>query len=301
MTLDLDRLEQLIAVAEEGSVTRAAARLHLSQQALSTSLRNLEREVGVELLDRGGTGIRVLPAGEALIADGRVLRGLARSALDRARRIGRGEPDVLRLGHTPAVTGEELGTLLHTARTLHPHLRIEPHQEYPGTLLDLLLDGGLDLGLCRAIRPVQGLARTTLAWHRLRIAVSAEHPLATRDSVAFADIAEYTIVVWGRPGTSGYTDLLVDTCRRAGFEPSVQRTELQGVPPATAVVGTGHIAFVTSRPGPAAGGAAHVITLTPPAHVPLVAIWPEHAGSRARETFLRAVAEHEADRGPAAG
>src|SRR5699024_11298596 len=54
MIMDLRKLEHLIGVAEEGSITRAAERLHLSQQALSTSIRTLEREVGVYLLVRSG-------------------------------------------------------------------------------------------------------------------------------------------------------------------------------------------------------------------------------------------------------
>jgi len=286
VTLDLHRLEQLIAVAEEGSVTKAAARLHLSQQALSTSLRNLEREVGVELLDRGSAGIRLLPAGEELVADARVLRGLARSALRRVRQVGRGERDVLRLGHTPAVTGDEVGVLLRDVAERHPGLHVEPHLRYPTELCDQLLDGDLDLGLCRGMRDVRGLVRTTVTRHRLHLAVSEDHPLAGRDSVQLGELADHTIVVWGRLKNSGYTDLLVSYCRQAGFEPTLQRTPLQGVPPETAVIGTGHVAFVTAQPGVVSGGAARVITLEPPIYAPLIALWPEHATSSSREAFL---------------
>lgn len=286
MTLDLYRLEQLIAVAEEGSVTKAAARLHLSQQALSTSLRALEREVGVDLLNRGSAGIRLLPAGEELVADARVLRGLARAALRRVRQVGRGERDVLRLGHTPAVTGDEVGVLLRDVAERHPGLHVEPHLRYPAELCDQLLDGDLDVGLCRGMRTVRGLARTTVTRHRLHLAVDKDHPLAGRDRVALGELADYTIVVWGNPGHSGYTDLLVSYCRQAGFEPTMQRTALQGVPPETAVVGTGHVAFVTARPGVVAGGAARVIALDPPVYAPLIALWPEHATSASREAFL---------------
>ncbi|MYS48827.1 LysR family transcriptional regulator, partial [Streptomyces sp. SID6013] len=67
MGLDLHKLDHLIAVAEEHSITRAAARLHLSQQALSTSIRVLEREVGVPLLERTAAGVVLLPAGAALV------------------------------------------------------------------------------------------------------------------------------------------------------------------------------------------------------------------------------------------
>lgn len=291
MTLDLYRLTQLIAVAEEGSVTKAAARLHLSQQALSTSLRNLEREVGVDLFDRSGPSMTLLPAGESLVADARVLHGLARSALRRARRIGRKQPEVLRVGHTPAVTGEEIADLVRAAGDRLPGLRLEPHQRYPAALADQLLDGDLDLGLGRSTIRVHGLTHAQVAEHRLSIAVDGNHPLAARESVNLGELAGETIVVWAQPGRSGYTDLLLDLCRKAGFEPTTQRTELQGVPPSEAVVGTRNVAFVTAPQGVAAGGAARVITLEPATYVPLIALWPEHVASAARDALLATITE----------
>ncbi|MFC7466450.1 LysR family transcriptional regulator [Actinomadura keratinilytica] len=231
MRLDLNKLDHLIAVAEEGSVTRAAARLHLSQQALSTSIRVLEREVGVPLLERGTAGVTVLPAGAALLEDARVLNGMARAALRRARQTGRGETQTLRLGHTPAVTGDELVTLLAPVTDAHPDVSPEIHQRYPSELTAALLAGDLDIGLCRGMAPARGLARTTLGHQRLHIAVACDHPLAARTSVALPELAHESFLVWGDPGRSGYTDLLVDHCRDAGFEPETARTLRQGTPP----------------------------------------------------------------------
>ncbi|MFC9020603.1 LysR family transcriptional regulator, partial [Streptomyces albidoflavus] len=205
MRLDLNKLDHLIAVAEEGSVTRAAARLHLSQQALSTSIRVLEREVGVPLLERGTAGVTVLPAGAALIEDARVLNGMARAALCRARQTGRGETRTLRIGHTPAVTGDELVTLLAPVTDAHPDVTPEIHQRYPSELTAALLAGDLDLGLCRGMAPAHGLTRTTLGHQRLHIAVACDHPLAARTSVALPELAQESFLVWGDPGRSGYT------------------------------------------------------------------------------------------------
>lgn len=294
MRIDLYRLDQLIAVADEGSVTRAAARLHLSQQALSTSLRALEREVGVRLLDRSGSRVRLAPAGEVLVADARVLRGLANSALERARRVGRGEIEVLRLGHTPAVTGEEVAELIRTVRRIHPDLRIEPRPRYPSEIRAQLLDGELDIGLCRGMRPEHGIAVRTVARHRLAVAVSAEHRLADRSDIAITDLADETILVWGPLGGSGYTDLLLTLCRQAGIEPRTTVSQIQGVPPATTIIGTDHVAFVTGAPGIAADGAARIIALNPPIHVPIVALWLEQRASDARESFVRTL-QHTLD------
>lgn len=287
MGLDLHKLEHLIAVAEEGTFTRAARRVHLSQQALSSSIRALEREVGVDLLERSGNAVTVLPAGRALITDAQVLRGVARSALQRARRIGRGEAEVLRIGHTPAVTGDEVTTLLRQVHTAHPELATQVNQRYPDELSAQLLAGELDLGLCRAMPPARGLARSLVLHQRLHVAVAADHHLAHLDSASLADLAGEPIVVWGQPGRSGYTDLLVEHCRRAGFEPELHRNPIQGTPPVTAVIGTQRAAFVTAAPGTAAHGQVRIVELDPAVHVPLHALWPQHTSSEARDAFLR--------------
>ncbi|MEV0264729.1 LysR substrate-binding domain-containing protein [Streptomyces sp. NPDC050617] len=290
MRLDLNKLEHLVAIAEEGSLTRAAARLHLSQQALSASIRVLEREVGVPLLERGSAGITVLPAGAALIEDARVLGGMARSAVQRARRIGRGETETLRIGHTPAVTGDELVTLLAPVTEANPGVVPEVHQRYPAELTAALLAGDLDIGLCRGVAPAHGLTRTTLGRQRLHLAVAQGHGLADRSSVSLPELADEDFMVWGTPGRSDYTDLLIAHCRRAGFEPRVERTDRQGTPPVTAVIGTRRVAFVTASPGPAVGGKAQVLTLEPPVYAPLHALYLPQTTCPGRDAFLADVA-----------
>lgn len=289
--MDLNKLDHLIAVAEDGSITAAAARVHLSQQALSTSIRTLEREVGVPLLDRSSGSVALLPAGQALVDDARILNGLTHNALQRARRIGRGETQTLRIGHTPAVTGEEVTAWLQQATSQHPDLATLVNQRYPTELVAELTADDLDLGLCRAIDPPRGLSRTLLGHHQLRLAVDADHPLATRDQIALPDLAEEHILVWGHPGRSGYTDLLIHHCRQAGFEPHVERTQLQGTPPVTAVINSNRVAFVTHPSGTAAGGRVRVVDLQPAIHAPLHALWHQHTNSEARDAVLAITAD----------
>lgn len=287
MIMDLNKLDHLVAVAEEGSLTRAAARVHLSQQALSTSIRTLEREVGVSLLDRSSHGTQLLPAGEALVTDARALDGLACHALQRARRIGRGETTTLRIGHTPAVTGEEVSAWLHQASHNNPEVATLVHQRYPAELVAELTGGDLDLGLCRSVTPPHGLGRTLLGHHRLRLAVATDHHLASQDQVCLSGLANEHILVWGHPGQSGYTDLLIQHCRQTGgFDPDVERTSLQGTPPVTAVINSTNVAFVTEPPGPAAGDRARVLDLHPAIYAPLHALWHRHTTSEARDELL---------------
>ncbi|UGY90779.1 LysR substrate-binding domain-containing protein [Streptomyces gobiensis] len=291
MSLDLRKIEHFMAVVEELGFTPAAARLHLSQQALSTSIRALEREVGVDLLDRSGGQVSVLPAGRALYEDARVVRALADAALKRARRTGRGEAEALRIGRTPAVTGEEVTALAGRLRSSHPEVRVRVDQRYPSELAGLLLAGELDLALGRALAPVRGLTVRTLARQPLGVAVRAGHRLSGRAAVALGDLAGERLMVWGRPGRSGYTDLLLAECRRAGWEPELEINPVQGTPPVTAVLDNDCVALVTAPLGAAGGGDVVVIALDPPVGVPLQAMWLEHASSEARDAFVAAASE----------
>nr|WP_206312679.1 LysR substrate-binding domain-containing protein [Streptomyces sp. 196(2019)] len=289
--MDLHKLEHLVAVAEEGGFTRAAERLHLSQQALSTSIRTLERYVGVQLLVRGHQHVAPAPAGQALIDDARALQAQAHAALERTRRIGRGQAGHLRIGHTPAVTAEEVVDLLTRARTEEQGIQAHVRQLFPDELRDQLLTGACDLGLSRSMPADPGLTRARIAEHRLRVAVPAGHRLAARPAVALADLNGEPLTVWGESGSSAYTDLLIGLCRQAGVEPDTQRNPVQGPPPVTAVSAPGRIAFVTPPVGPVAGGAAHVVDLDPPVYVPVHALWPAHTTCRDRDVFLSRAGE----------
>ncbi|MET7638411.1 LysR substrate-binding domain-containing protein [Streptomyces sp. NPDC005438] len=286
MTLDLRKLEHLVAVAEEGGFTRAAGRLHMSQQALSTSVRTLERQVGVRLLERGHQRVVPTPAGRALVEDARALSTQARAALDRARRVGRDERELLRIGHTPAVTAEEVVGLLTGARVEDHGVHTQVRQFFPDELRERLRRGELDVGLSRAMSVDPGLARAQVASHRLRLAVPSGHRLADRDQVTLADLRGERVMVWGHPGTSGYTDLLLGLCRQAGVEPRVERNPVQGTPPLTAVVGGQHVAFVTDPAGEALGGRVRVLDLEPTVLVPVLALWPSRLPSPGRDLFL---------------
>jgi Bacterial regulatory helix-turn-helix protein, lysR family len=100
---DLRQLRTFVAVAQERNFTRAAQQLHLAQQAVSKSVAQLERELGVELLERTTREVRLTPAGRALRADGVALLRDADAAFARAREVGRGLSGTLRVGVSPAL------------------------------------------------------------------------------------------------------------------------------------------------------------------------------------------------------
>jgi DNA-binding transcriptional LysR family regulator len=234
-------------------------------------------------------------AGRALWEDGRRLLAASEAARDRVRRTGRGEVGEVRAGHMPAVTGGEVAELARALRACREGISFSARQLYPGELVERLLAGELDVGVARQMGQTPGLAVKTIARQPLRVAVAADHRLAGRDEIGVAELAEETIVVWGRPGRSGYADFLVGVCRGAGFEPRIKVNPIQGTPPVTAAAVGGEVAFVTDPSGRSADGRTMVLEMWDAPRVALQALWPEQSASLLVAEFLAALAAARPD------
>ena len=273
--MDFRRLEHFLAIVEQGGVTAAAEHLHLTQQALSASLGQFERQLGTPLFDRAGRGLVLTDAGRAVADRGPGVVAAARDTVAVAREAGRGERMPLRVGRSPAVSSERLAGLIGPMADdgTQTDTPIEVVQSFPGQLYDDLLAGRIDVAFARGHPRLSGTGWRTVAFDRLRVAVDAvANPWASRSGVAITELAGSTIAVWGRSGHSAYTDFLAGICIAAGFEPRLRRTERQGMPPVAAAAGM-DVAFVTDPAGPADGGRAQVIDLDPPVYAPLDAVW----------------------------
>ncbi|MER5731845.1 transcriptional regulator CynR [Streptomyces sp. NPDC002138] len=191
MAPELRHLRYLLAVAEQGSFTRAAEELRVSQPTLSQQIRQLERTVGAQLLDRSGRTVRATDAGAAYLHYARrALRDLAaaeRAVLDVAD-LSRG---TLRLAMTPTFTTYLLGPLTARLRLRHPGITLDVKEMTQAQLESGLLADSLDLAIAFAGPHLAGIGATELFTETLGLAVGGAHPLAGRTSpLAAADLAE---------------------------------------------------------------------------------------------------------------
>src|SRR3977135_2012240 len=120
--MNLQHLRAFAALVDHGGVARAAARLHLSQPALSRQIQALEAELGVPLFDRIGRRVQLTSEGEERLRCGRRLRAEADSLGERARSLKTGETGILRVGATPQVIENLLAGFLTQYRRHHPGL-----------------------------------------------------------------------------------------------------------------------------------------------------------------------------------
>ncbi|KUI03014.1 LysR family transcriptional regulator [Mycobacterium sp. IS-3022] len=283
---DLRRLRHFIAVADAGGFTRAAEALHLSQQALSSSVQQLEKELDAKLFERVGRQVSLTRAGRLLLAEGQTLLAAAHTVADHVHRAAADTEAVFVVGHTPALSGAEVYTLMESAIAAFAETSFTFRQMFPDVLVAEVLDGSVHLGLRRGVVPPSNLAGAVIGYDRVRVAVPADHRLATRRKVDIHDLVSERIALWAPPGASYYSDFLMSACRRAGFEPGYVVSRVQGAATVAAPLTTGAVGFVTAPAGPAMGGRVTVVDLVPVLHVPVQALWQRHTSSAVRDAVV---------------
>ncbi|MGW4706137.1 transcriptional regulator CynR [Streptomyces sp. NPDC004285] len=187
MQPELRHLRYLLAVAEHASFTRAAEELRIAQPTLSQQIRQLEKALGAQLLDRTGRTVRLTDAGETYARHARrALRDLAageRAVLD-VRDLSRGH---LRLAVTPTFTAYLTGPLVAGFHARHPGIGVEVRELPQDRIEAELLADRLDLGIAFHGEHLPGVEATELFTETLGLVVGPEHPFAGRTEPVPAD------------------------------------------------------------------------------------------------------------------
>jgi DNA-binding transcriptional LysR family regulator len=218
--MELRHLRYFVAVAEELHISRAAARLHIAQPAVSEQIRKLERDLGVELLDRSGRRIALTDAGAAFLTEARrVLEGaqLARLA---ARNAQEREGSRLRIGYAPAALPAIVPRALQRLASGMPRLQTSMHEGAPLELMDAVRAGRQHAAIVSLPAPSAGLRVTLLGVQRAVAAVPVRHRHAVGGSLRLAQIAPDRIVVLPREANRGFYDAIVASCHAAGLAPT---------------------------------------------------------------------------------
>ena len=195
--MELRQLAVFVAVAEEGSFTRAADRLYVVQSAVSAGVRNLERELDATLFDRSTHKVALSDAGRALLPEARATlaaAAAARDAVDAVRGAIRGTV-VLGTLQAQGMRSIDLAGVLAAFRSEHPGVEVQIRQGGSLDMTTRVRDGQLDLAfVALPDQQFPGAELLPLASEPIVLAVAADHPLAARTRVELSALAAETII-----------------------------------------------------------------------------------------------------------
>lgn len=219
----LRELECFLAVAEEMSFTRAAARLRLAQPPLSRHIRTLEEKLGVVLFERNQRRVALTPAGHAFRAEARDILPRLRRAGEAAKRAALGETDRVEVGFVSAVLSPELVAVFTGFGKRHPQVCLQLHDLLPSDQLAALGRGELDVAFVGVAPERLPAGLTTTRWREedLLAFVPPNHPFAGRDEVRLSELANEPFVMISAEAAPSFVSLLHRLCLAEGFRPRI--------------------------------------------------------------------------------
>ena len=216
--MELRHLRYFIAVAEAGSLTVAAEKkLHTAQPSLSRQIRDLEYEVGVQLMSRSVHGIELTAAGRAFLDHARLALTQAEAAKEAARRAAQPAMQTFALGF---LTGTEMDWLPGAMRILHdelPNIQVTISSQYSPDLADALMRGRLDAAFMRPEKQAAELVYRRVTTEPLVVVFPSDHRLAAHDAVELQEIVGETFII---PSNTAPTLRVVidDYLKRSGLD-----------------------------------------------------------------------------------
>ena len=220
--VELRHLRYFIAVAEELNFSRAAERMHMAQPPLSAAIRQLERDVGVDLFVRTTREVRLTDPGHAFLAGARRTLEDADRAAEDARRAGAGELGRLRIAFSWSTRFETLPALGRAFRASHPDVELLAQEMWNARMPPAFRNGSIDIALSLCPEIAADLELAPIRKERLVALLPRTHPLAREEAIPLSALAAEDFIVFPREIAPRLHDAFMAIYRRAGFEPRVR-------------------------------------------------------------------------------
>lgn len=219
--MELRQLRYLVALADERHFTRAAAREHIAQPALSQQIRRLEDEVGLALVERTTRKVALTGAGELLVARARHILSELDAAQAELQTLAGVQGGRLSVGALHTMGPVDLSLLLASFHRNHPAVELTVREQSSEELAEMLREDVVDLAFLSVTERIQrrGLELHPLVSEELVVVVPMQHPLAGRDVIRLGELAGEPFIAF-RIG-SRLRELLDSGAAEAGFEPRI--------------------------------------------------------------------------------
>lgn len=215
--MEMRHLRYFVAVAEELHFRRAAARLHVAQPAVSEQVRNLEEELGVQLLERTHQRVSLTPAGDAFLVEARRVLHQVERARRAAMRAGDNTPGRLRLGHLSDAVPPELPRALGRFAMQTPGVEVALATHPSLELVELVREGQLDAAVVCLPAPVGGLRVTPLGTEGAVVGVRETHRSARGLVISPRQLERTPLLAMARTTNPAFFDCMLTAWHDSGF------------------------------------------------------------------------------------
>lgn len=236
--MELRYLRYFVAVAEELSFTRAAARLNIAQPPLSQQIRRLEARLGVTLLSRTKRRVELTEAGHVFLHQAYHAIHSIEQGILLAQRADRGEIGRLAIGFLVYTSYTLIPPILREFRARFPEVHVALRLLTNTQQIAALRTGQVDVSLMRPPIDNPNIASKLISRERFILAMPATHPLAGRATVSIKQFKNDPFIMYARDLGPAFHNALFDFCAKAGFSPKVA-LEVSQINVAVGLVGAG--------------------------------------------------------------
>lgn len=214
--MELRHLRYFLAVGEALSFTKASAQLRVAQPALSRQVRDLEDEIGVDLLKRSSRGVALTAEGKLLLAEARELLRRADESVEKVRALSRGQSGELHVGYASALTVELVPAALAAFQQAFPQVNVVLHDVLRREFIQGLESGKLELGVIPGALPMDGIEFEVLCTYPFCVALPPGHRFARMKTIPLEKFAAEPLVGLRRRDNPAYYRGLDQVFRHVG-------------------------------------------------------------------------------------
>ncbi len=217
MVLDIKSLTYFRTIVDEGNITKAAEKLHMAQPPLSNSLKLLEEELGVKLLERNTRKLQVTDAGRILYRRCDQMLELMDTTIKELRDLNEGLEGTLSIGIISACSNTILPSKIHAFNLKYPKINFDIRETGSDNIIELLERGVIEIGIIRSPYNLETFESILLPDEPM-VAVAKDNYLnhINTESILLTELADKPLLIHRR-----YERMILETCRKAGFEPRI--------------------------------------------------------------------------------
>lgn len=209
MAITVRQIRYFLVLSDELHFGRAAARLHVSQPPLSASLKQLEEELGVRLLERSSKRVTLTRAGELFRRQARRVLTQLDDSIDLVRRIEKGATGLLRVGFTPAMLFRQVPEVLERFKQDFPGIELQLVEQNSLQQVEAVASGQLDVGFVHAIPFPEEVHHTIISDEPFLGCLPRFHERAGESGISLAELAEEPLIMFHRALAPYYYDRIM--------------------------------------------------------------------------------------------